>query len=81
MTAVHHILDQKGRQVWSVHPDSTVYDAIKNRQERPDLEETLRNSLKALSVDEVVSCAGQHFPIEALLQHFCLHQCHAPKKN
>ena len=29
MTAVHHILDQKGRQVWSVHPDNTVYDAIK----------------------------------------------------
>jgi len=29
MTAVRHILDQKGHQVWSVHPDDTVYDAIK----------------------------------------------------
>jgi CBS domain-containing protein len=29
MTAVRHIIDQKGHQVWSVHPDDTVYDAIK----------------------------------------------------
>ena len=29
MTAVHHILDQKGHQVWSVHPADTVYDAIR----------------------------------------------------
>jgi CBS domain-containing protein len=29
MIAVHHILDQKGHQVWSVHPGDTVYDAIK----------------------------------------------------
>ena len=29
MTAVHHILDQKGHQVWSVHSGDTVYDAIK----------------------------------------------------
>jgi CBS domain-containing protein len=29
MTPVHHILDQKGHQVWSVHPGDTVYDAIK----------------------------------------------------
>jgi CBS domain-containing protein len=29
MTAVHHILDQKGHQVWSVDPGDTVYDAIK----------------------------------------------------
>jgi CBS domain-containing protein len=29
MTAVGHILDQKGRQVWSVAPGNTVYDAIK----------------------------------------------------
>jgi hypothetical protein len=29
MTTVHHILDQKGHQVWSVHPGDTVYDAIK----------------------------------------------------
>lgn len=35
-------------------PDYFVYDAIKNRQERPDLEATLRSSLKGLTVDEVV---------------------------
>src|SRR6266851_4253554 len=29
MTAVRHILDHKGHQVWSVHPGDTVYDAIK----------------------------------------------------
>jgi CBS domain-containing protein len=29
MTTVRHILDQKGRQVWSVAPGNTVYDAIK----------------------------------------------------
>ena len=40
-------------------PDYFVYDAIKNRQERPDLESTLRTSLKALSVDEVVQMKNQ----------------------
>ena len=35
-------------------PEYFVYDAIKNRQERPDLEATLRTSLKALSVGDVV---------------------------
>ena len=29
MTAVRHLLDHKGHQVWSIHPDDTVYDAIK----------------------------------------------------
>jgi CBS domain-containing protein len=29
MTAVRHILEQKGYQVWSVRPGDTVYDAIK----------------------------------------------------
>lgn len=29
MTAVRHILDQKGHQVWSIGPDDTVYHAIK----------------------------------------------------
>jgi CBS domain-containing protein len=34
MTAVHHILDQKGHQVWSVHPGDTVYEAIKMMAEK-----------------------------------------------
>ncbi len=40
-------------------PDYFVYDAIRNRQERPDLESTLGTSLKALSVDEVVQMKNQ----------------------
>ncbi len=40
-------------------PDYFVYDAIKNRQERPDLEATLRSSLKALNVDDVVRLKNQ----------------------
>ena len=40
-------------------PDYFVYDAIKNRQERPDLEATLRTSLRGLSVDEVVRLKNQ----------------------
>lgn len=40
-------------------PDYFVYDAIKNRQERPDLEATLQSSLRALSVDDVVRLKNQ----------------------
>lgn len=40
-------------------PDYFVYDAIKNRQERPDLEATLSKSLKRLVVDEVVLLKNQ----------------------
>lgn len=40
-------------------PDYFVYDAIKNRQERPDLEATLRTSLKGLHVDEVLRMKNQ----------------------
>lgn len=35
-------------------PEYFVYDAIRNREERPDLEATLQSSLKALSLDQVV---------------------------
>ena len=28
MTTVQQLLDQKGRNTWSIHPDSTVLDAI-----------------------------------------------------
>lgn len=40
-------------------PDYFVYDAIKNRQERADLEATLRSSMNALSVDDVVRLKNQ----------------------
>jgi CBS domain-containing protein len=34
MTTVSQVLDQKGRQVWSVSPDATVYDALRLLAER-----------------------------------------------
>jgi CBS domain-containing protein len=34
MTTVRHILDRKGHQVWSLHSDDTVYDAIKMMAEK-----------------------------------------------
>ena len=34
MTIVRHILEDKGRQVWSVRPGDTVYDAIKVMADR-----------------------------------------------
>lgn len=36
-------------------PEYFVYDAIKNRQERADLEATMQKSLRGLSVDEVLA--------------------------
>lgn len=39
-------------------PEYFVYDAIKNRQERPDLDATLHQSLKGLTVDEVVALSN-----------------------
>ena len=29
MTTIRHILEDKGRQIWSVRPGDKVYDAIK----------------------------------------------------
>lgn len=40
-------------------PDYFVYDAIKNRQERPGLEATLQMSLRALGVDDVLQLKNQ----------------------
>jgi glyoxylase-like metal-dependent hydrolase (beta-lactamase superfamily II)/rhodanese-related sulfurtransferase len=40
-------------------PDYFVYDAIKNRQERPDLEATLQKSMLPLSVEDVVRLKNQ----------------------
>lgn len=36
-------------------PDYFVYDAIKNRQERPDLQAAMQTSLRGLSVEEVLA--------------------------
>ncbi len=40
-------------------PDYFVYDAVRNRQERPDLDVTLQLSLRALSLDDVLRLHNQ----------------------
>ena len=34
MTTVRQLLDQKGRSIWSIHPDATVFDAIAKMAEK-----------------------------------------------
>ncbi len=41
-------------------PDYFVYDAIKNRKERPSLDQVLHRSMRKLSLDEVLSLAADH---------------------
>ncbi len=34
MTTVRQLLDQKGRKIWSIDPDATVFDAIAKMAEK-----------------------------------------------
>jgi CBS domain-containing protein len=34
MTTVRQLLDQKGQRVWAIHPDATVFDAVKKMAEK-----------------------------------------------
>jgi CBS domain-containing protein len=34
MTTVRQLLDQKGRHVWTIHSDATVFDAVKKMAEK-----------------------------------------------
>jgi len=34
MTTVRQLLDQKGRHIWSIHPDATVFDAVAKMAEK-----------------------------------------------
>ena len=34
MTTVRQLLDQKGRNIWSIHPDATVLDAVAKMAEK-----------------------------------------------
>ena len=34
MTTVEQLLDQKGRNIWSIHPDATVFDAVAKMAEK-----------------------------------------------
>jgi CBS domain-containing protein len=48
MSTVRHILDQKGNNIWSIHPDATVFDAIAKMAEK-DI-----GSLIVMDGDEIV---------------------------
>jgi CBS domain-containing protein len=48
MTTVRQLLDQKGRKLWSIHPDATVFDAIAKMAEK-DI-----GSLVVMDRDELV---------------------------
>jgi CBS domain-containing protein len=34
MTTVRQLLDQKGRNIWSIHPDATGFDAVAKMAEK-----------------------------------------------
>jgi len=34
MTTVRQLLDEKGRKIWSIHPDATVFDAVAKMAEK-----------------------------------------------
>jgi CBS domain-containing protein len=48
MSTARHILDQKGNNIWSIHPDATVFDAIAKMAEK-DV-----GSLIVMDGDEIV---------------------------
>jgi CBS domain-containing protein len=48
MSTVRHILDQKGNNIWSIHPGATVFDAIAKMAEK-DV-----GSLIVMDGDEIV---------------------------
>jgi CBS domain-containing protein len=48
MSTAQHILDQKGNNIWSIHPDATVFDAIAKMAEK-DV-----GSLIVMDGDEIV---------------------------
>ena len=48
MTTVRQLLDQKGRKIWSIHPDAAVFDAVAEMAEK-DI-----GSLVVMDGDELV---------------------------
>jgi CBS domain-containing protein len=48
MTTVRQLLDQKGKNIWSIHPDATVFDAVAKMAEK-DV-----GSLVVMESDEIV---------------------------
>ena len=55
MTTVRQLLDQKGRNIWSIHPDATVFDAIAKMAEK-DI-----GSLVAMEGEELVGIITERY--------------------
>ena len=53
MTAVRQLLDQKGKNIWSIHPDATVFDAVAKMAEK-DV-----GSLVVMESDEIVGIISE----------------------
>jgi CBS domain-containing protein len=63
MTTVKHVLDKKGRDVHSIHPDASVFDALKRMAEN-DI-----GSLVVLEGDELVGIITErHYSREIALK-------------
>ena len=63
MTTVRQLLDQKGRKIWSIHPDATVFDAIAKMAEM-DI-----GSLVVMDRDELVGIITErHYSRNVILK-------------
>jgi CBS domain-containing protein len=63
MTTVRQLLDQKGRKLWSIHPDATVFDAIAKMAEK-DI-----GSLVVMDRDELVGIITErHYSRNVILK-------------
>jgi hypothetical protein len=63
MTTVRQLLDQKGRNTWSIHPDATVFDAVAKMAEK-DI-----GSLVVMEVDEFVGLITErHYARNVVLE-------------
>jgi CBS domain-containing protein len=63
MTTVRQLLDQKGRNIWSIHPDATVFDAVAKMAEK-DI-----GSLAVMEGDELVGIVTErHYARNVILK-------------
>ena len=63
MTTVRQLLNQKGRNIWSIHPDATVFDAVAKMAEK-DV-----GSLAVMEGDELVGIVTErHYARNVILK-------------
>ena len=63
MTTVRQLLDQKGRNIWSIHPDATVFEAVAKMAEK-DV-----GSLVVMEGDEIVGIITErHYARNVILK-------------